>query len=135
MKWKFLGIRPKDMHKKISLYVYIYIHIQIRTHTNTYTEAIGVSRRHLTAESRVCSRGILCGISGGQSGTGNVFSLSTSLLPCHRHSTPHSIQLPSTLYKLILAINSTFEKKNNLHRTHCQPVSHSSIQNVTRKGM
>jgi hypothetical protein len=40
-----------------------------------------VSRRTLTAETRVRSRVSPCGICGGQSGTGTGFSLSTSVYP------------------------------------------------------
>ena len=49
--------------------------------------AQAVSRRPLTAETRVRSRVGLCGICGGQSGTGTGFSPSTSVFPCHSHST------------------------------------------------
>jgi hypothetical protein len=45
-----------------------------------------VSRRPLTAKSRVRDRVNLCGICGGQSGTGTGFSLSSSVLPCQYHS-------------------------------------------------
>jgi hypothetical protein len=49
--------------------------------------AQAVSRRPLTAEARVRSRGSLCGTCGGQSGTGTGFSPSTSVFPCQFHST------------------------------------------------
>jgi hypothetical protein len=43
--------------------------------------AQAVSRRPLIAEARVRSRVGLCGICGGQSGIGTVFSPSTSVSP------------------------------------------------------
>jgi hypothetical protein len=46
-----------------------------------------VSRRPPTAEARVQSRVSLCGIFGGQSGTGTGFSPSSSVFPCPFHST------------------------------------------------
>jgi hypothetical protein len=46
-----------------------------------------VSRRLPTAEARVRSRVSPCGIGGGQSGIGAGFSPSTSVFPCHFHST------------------------------------------------
>jgi hypothetical protein len=49
--------------------------------------AQAVSRRPPTAEARVRSRVSLCGICGGQSGTGTGFSPSTSVFPCQFHST------------------------------------------------
>jgi hypothetical protein len=54
--------------------------------------AQAVSRRPLTAEARVRSRIIQCGICGGQSGTGTGFSLSTSVFPCQFHSTGAPLQ-------------------------------------------
>jgi hypothetical protein len=42
-----------------------------------------VSRRALTAETRVRNRFNACVICGGQSGTGTGFSPSSSVLPCH----------------------------------------------------
>jgi hypothetical protein len=49
--------------------------------------AQAVSRRLPTAEARVRSQVSQCGICGGQSGTGTVFSPSTSFFPCQFHST------------------------------------------------
>jgi hypothetical protein len=49
--------------------------------------AQAVSRRPLTAEARVRSRVGPCEISGGQTGTGSCFSLSTLVFPCQFHST------------------------------------------------
>jgi hypothetical protein len=49
--------------------------------------AQAVSRRPLTAESRVGSRVGPCRICGEQSGTGTGFSPSTSVFPCQFHST------------------------------------------------
>jgi hypothetical protein len=49
--------------------------------------AQAVSHRPLTAEARVRSRFSLCGIYGGQSGTGTGFSPSSSVFPCQYHPT------------------------------------------------
>jgi hypothetical protein len=49
--------------------------------------AQAVSRRPLTAESRVRSRVNPCGMCGGQSGTGTGFSPSTLVFHCQFHST------------------------------------------------
>jgi hypothetical protein len=49
--------------------------------------AQAVSRRLLTAEARVRSRVVPCGIYGGQSDTGAVFFPSTSVFPRQFHST------------------------------------------------
>jgi hypothetical protein len=46
-----------------------------------------VSRRPLTTEARVRARVNLCGICGGQSGTGTGFCPSSSVFPCQYHST------------------------------------------------
>jgi hypothetical protein len=54
--------------------------------------AQAVSRRPLTAEARFRSRVGPCGICGGQSGTGTGFSPSTSVFPCHFHSTGAPLQ-------------------------------------------
>jgi hypothetical protein len=56
-----------------------------------------VSRQPLTAEARVRARVNVCGICGGQSGTGTGFSPSSSVFPCqytsfHRRS-PNSYHL------------------------------------------
>jgi hypothetical protein len=49
--------------------------------------AQAVSRRPLTADTQVRSRVSPCGICGGQSDTGTGFPPSTSVFPCHFHST------------------------------------------------
>jgi hypothetical protein len=49
--------------------------------------AQAVSRRPSTADAQVRSRVSLCGICGGQSGTGTGFSASSSVFPCQFHST------------------------------------------------
>jgi hypothetical protein len=49
--------------------------------------AQAVSRRSPAAETRVRSRVSLCGICGGQSGTGTGFSPSSSVFPCQFLST------------------------------------------------
>jgi hypothetical protein len=46
-----------------------------------------VSRRPLTAETRVRDQVCSCGICGGQSGTGTGFSRSLSVFACQYHST------------------------------------------------
>jgi hypothetical protein len=66
-----------------------------------------VSRRPVTAEARVQSLVSTCGICGAQSGTMTGFSPSTSVFPCHYHSTnaPYSfIHLPPTLYNVSLPV-------------------------------
>jgi hypothetical protein len=49
--------------------------------------AQAVSRRPLIAGARVRSRVSLCGLCGGQSGTGIGFSPNTSVFPCQFHFT------------------------------------------------
>jgi hypothetical protein len=49
--------------------------------------AQAVSRRPLTAESRVRAQVNPCGVCGGQSGTGTGFSPSSSVSPCQCYST------------------------------------------------
>jgi hypothetical protein len=49
--------------------------------------AQAVSRRPLTAETRVCDQVDPCGVCGGQSGTGTSFSPGSSVFPCQYHST------------------------------------------------
>ena len=51
-----------------------------------------VSRRPLTAETRVRSRVSSCGICGGQNDTGTSFSPSTSVFPCQFQSTGAALQ-------------------------------------------
>jgi hypothetical protein len=65
--------------------------------------AQAVSRRPLTAETRVRSRVSPCGICGGQSGTGTGFSPSTSVFPCQFHSTGALLH-GKTKIKLIIFI-------------------------------
>ena len=62
--------------------------------------AQAVSGRPLTAKDRVRSQASTCGICGGQSDTSTGFSPSTSVFPCHNHSTSASlpIHLPPTPY-------------------------------------
>jgi hypothetical protein len=71
--------------------------------------AQAVSRRPLTAEARVRSRVSPCGICGGQSGTGTVFSPSTSVFPCQFHSTGAPLQ-GKTKKKLIIFITGLRSK-------------------------
>ena len=49
--------------------------------------AQAVSRRPLTAETRIRSQASPCGICGAQSGTATGFSTSTSVFPSQFHST------------------------------------------------
>jgi hypothetical protein len=65
--------------------------------------AQAVSRRPLTVEARVSP----CGICGGQSGTGSVFSPRTSVFPCQFHSTGAPLE-------------GKTEKKINLHHRVAQ---------------
>jgi hypothetical protein len=65
--------------------------------------AQAVSGRPFTAEVRVRSQVNLCGIYGGQSGTGTSFSPSTSVFPCQFHSIGAPLQRKT--------------KKTNLHHT------------------
>jgi hypothetical protein len=51
-----------------------------------------VGRRPLTAQARLRFRVSLCGICGGQSGTGTGFSPSTSVFPCKFNSTSAPLQ-------------------------------------------
>jgi hypothetical protein len=57
--------------------------------------AQAVSRRPLTAETRVRFRVSPCEICGGQSGTGTVFFSELSVFPCQFHSTgaPSTVKL------------------------------------------
>jgi hypothetical protein len=57
-----------------------------------------ISRRPFTAEARVRTRANPCGICGGQSGNGTVFSPSFSVFPCQYHSTV-ALQI---LYHLVM---------------------------------
>jgi hypothetical protein len=54
--------------------------------------AQALSRRPLTAEVRIRSRAIPCGICGGQSGSGTGFSPSTSIFSCQFHSNGAPLQ-------------------------------------------
>jgi hypothetical protein len=71
--------------------------------------AQAVSRRPLTAEAQVRSRVGLCGINGGQSGTGTGFSPSTSVLPCQFHSTGAPLD-GKTIKTLIIFITGLHNK-------------------------
>jgi hypothetical protein len=85
-----------------------------------------VGRRSLTAEARVRSHSIPCGICGGQSGSGTMFSPSTSVFPCQYHSTnaPYSfIHLPPTLYNVFLSVLQ-FPLSVSFHQ--CSILIHSS---------
>jgi hypothetical protein len=64
--------------------------------------ALAVSRRPLTKEATVRSRVSLCGICGGQNGTGTGSSPSTSVFPCQFHST--GAPLHGKTKKLIIII-------------------------------
>jgi hypothetical protein len=71
--------------------------------------AQAVSRRPPTTEARVRSRVSLCGICGGQSGTGTGFSPSTSVFLCQFHSTGAPL-LGKTKKKLIIFITGLHKK-------------------------
>ena len=65
--------------------------------------AQAVSRRLITAESRVQFQARPCEICGGKSGTGTGFSPNTSVFPCQSHSTGATysfVRLSPTLYNL-----------------------------------
>jgi hypothetical protein len=53
------------------------------TYVTNCCMAQAVSRRPAAAEVRVRALASLCGICGGQRGTGTVFSASLSVFPCH----------------------------------------------------
>jgi hypothetical protein len=78
--------------------------------------AQAVSRRPLTAETWVRSRGSLCGICGGQIGTGAGFSASTSVFPCQFHSTAAPLQ-GKTEKKLIIFITGLHKKPQGCGRS------------------
>jgi hypothetical protein len=67
-----------------------------------------VSRRPPTAEARVRSRVSLCGICGGQSGTGTGFSESTSVFLCQFHFTGATLNVKAK--KLIIFITGLHNK-------------------------
>jgi hypothetical protein len=66
------------------------MHINFKIFIRGYdgrTMAQAVNRRPHTAEARFRSRVSICGVCGGQSGTGTGFSPSTPVFPCQFHST------------------------------------------------
>jgi hypothetical protein len=71
--------------------------------------AQAVSRRPLTAETRLRSWVSPCGICGGQSGTGTGFFPSTSVFPCQFHSTDAPLH-GKTKKKLIIFITGLHNK-------------------------
>jgi len=60
------------------------IQVNVRVYGGAMSQT--VSRQPLTAESRVRLQVSPCGVYDGQSGTGTEFSDSTSVSPCHYHS-------------------------------------------------
>jgi hypothetical protein len=75
--------------------------------------AQAVSRQPLTAEARLRSRVGPCGICGGQSGSGTGFSRSTSVFPCHFHSTGAPLKWKSRK-NLIIFITGLHNKPSRL---------------------
>jgi hypothetical protein len=86
---KFWG--PKTIRNKF--YVVCTLHFIMSLSPNQQTHKIinkykmYLQPLHLTAEARLRSRVSPCGICDGQSGTGTSFFPSTSVFPCHFHST------------------------------------------------
>jgi hypothetical protein len=73
--------------------------------------APAVSHRPLTAEAQILTQAILCGICGGQSGTGACFPPSVSVLPCRCHYTGAPYSCKYHRRSIILATDSAFIKE------------------------
>ena len=72
-----------------SLYLFLFFLLPQRcifTDTNKMFHGQVVGCQSLTADAYVRSQASLCGICGGQNGTGTGFSLSTVVFPSHYHS-------------------------------------------------
>jgi hypothetical protein len=81
------GQIPFDFHEVRFCSSYLYTLSHSTSHILGRAKAQVVSRRPLTAEAWVRAPVSLCGICGGQSGTGTGFSPSSSIFPCQYHST------------------------------------------------
>ena len=77
--------------------------------------AQAVIRRPLTAQARFRSRVSLCGICGGQSGTGTGFCASTSVvLRPHRHATCYSTRMTDGRFLGTVQKATQFQELRNI---------------------
>jgi len=89
------------------------LHLKVRKEFFLCGHAVtdAASRRFLIEEARVCSHVRLCDISDGTCGTGTGLSPSTSVVPCHYHSTLSVSQYPVRVTVPMLHTHSFFHHR------------------------